>query len=649
MSFPLFVSVDFETRSTTDLRKSGVYRYAEDPHTDVWCMAYRISDGPVKVWTMGQPFPSELRSSLDNGAYLRAWNAQFERVIWQRIMTPRHGWPEMPNDRFVCVMVLGKAAGLPGSLAQAAQAMKLTEGKDMAGNRLMLQMAKPRRVEDDTPVWWDDPTKLKRLYAYCAQDVVVESALFDLMPPAMNKRERAIYLLDQSVNDKGVALDTGLIHAAKKRASSESAKLSKEMKAVTGGAVAGVTKLPDLKAWLAVKGVHVDSLDKAAIGELLSLDGLTPDVRRAVEIRGEAAKSSVQKLAAMLACVGKDGRARGLLQYYGAGTGRWAGRLIQPQNFPRGAVKITPDIIEAIRTGGDLGDSPLETLSSALRGTIIAPPNTSMYAADYAQIEARVVAWLAGQDDLLTLFASGGLVYETMAATIFRKPVGEVTPEERQVGKMAILGCGFQMGARRFAEQAGVDEELAKVAVTAYRERNYRIKALWYRLQDTAISAVRLSSRQRVEVPGTGGKLAFRVDPRGWLAMDLPSGRSLWYRSPRLIERPVPWSDTETRPAVVIDTLNGYTRKWEAQTMYGGLWTENATQAVARDIMADALLRVAADGRFQPILTVHDEILAEGPTDGNSEDFVSLLAQTPRWAAGCPIAAEGWKGDRYRK
>lgn len=650
MPSPRFLSIDLETRSLADLRATGVHRYAEDPSTEVLCVAYALNDGPVKVWrSLTDPVPQDLLDYAFSQTYFKAWNAQFERTIWNTVLRPRFGLPNLRPQRWVCSMAMGRAAGLPGSLEDAAIALGLQEQKDKEGSRLMLQMTKPRSLDPLT--WWEDEDRLTRLEAYCAQDVVVEREIWNRLPPAMNRRERSIWLADQTINDRGVRLDLPLITACTEIARKEQRRLSRSLHRVTDGAVPSITRIEDLKAWLTPRvGREVPSLDKAMMDELLADDTLPMDARWAIQIRQEAAKSSVRKLEAMLKAVGRLDRVRGLLQYFGASTGRWAGRLVQPQNFPRGAVKVTAPVLDALMTGDPMvvarHGSPLEVVSSALRGTLIAAPGKVFYVADYAQIEARVVAWLAGQSDLLRLFATGGKVYEVMAAAIFRVPVDEVTPDQRQVGKMAVLGCGFQMGAKRFAEQAGISEELAAVAVESYRVQNHRIRQFWWSLQDTALEVVTKGLTSRLEVPGTGGKVAFRIHGQ-WLAMDLPSGRSLWYYGPRVTMRTVPWSE-EPRPSVQVMAMNSYTRKWEASDMYGGLWCENATQAVARDLMADAILRLEAKA-IPVLLTVHDEIIAEAPPTESVETFVNLLSEVPSWAEGCPVKAEGWSGTRYRK
>lgn len=639
MTKPLFVSLDFETRSVTDLRKTGVYRYVEDPTTDVWCAAFTVGNDSVQVWHLGDDPPDDLHRAVNDGAYIKAWNASFERIIWRDVMVPKHGWPELPNDRFVCSMVAGAAAGLPMNLEEAAIVLGLEEQKDMAGARLMMQMAKPRRMEDGVPVWWDDADRRRRLAEYCAQDVRTECAVWRRLPPCMNASERRLYLLDQTINDRGVPLDLDLVRAARKLSRKAEADADAEMAAITKGLVSSVTKIGDLKTWVNARGVATRVLDKARVAELLEGEALPTDVRRALEIRAEAAKTSVKKYDKMLDVACADGRARGLLQFYGAGTGRWAGRLIQPQNFPKGTVKVTPEIIQSVKDG-TLDADVMEVLSSTLRGAIIAPPGRALYVADFNAIEARVVAWLAGERKLVDLFAKGGKVYEAMAARIFGKRADEIEKgPERDLGKMAVLGCGFGMGPRKFAAQANVDEGLAQQAVAAYRDTYPRIKQFWYDLDDAAVRAVKTGLPQRV------GRLSFRR-VRQWLAMDLPSGRSLWYYRPRIVMQEVPWGGT--KPCVEIDVRDGLTRQWVPQRMYGGIWAENATQATARDLMAAGMLAVeAAD--FAINLTVHDELVTNADPSRDLDEFVALLSVVPEWATGCPIKAEGWTGDRYRK
>lgn len=651
-----FVSVDFETRSATDLPKVGVYTYAEHDTTDVLCMAYSFDEAPddVKLWIKGQAFPADLKTAIVDGAYLRAWNANFERTIWRLCCEPKYGWPAVAEDRWVCTMALALASGLPGKLESAAIVLGAAQQKDAAGHRLMLQVSKPRTRDPLT--WWDDDDRLHRLYEYCRQDVRTEDSIWALLPPAMDRRERLLWLLDQRINDRGVRLDLTLIRTAASMAEQELARLDGRMSDLTSGKVTNATKVMDLKRWVEGKqGIVVPSLDKASVATLLLDDSLYLDVREALEIRQEAGKSSVAKYLTMLDCVGQGDRARGMLQYYGAGTGRWAGRLIQMQNFPKGNLHPDdlPHTIAWVKQGERLNVSlvygrVLDVLSSLLRSCLVPSEGRVFDVADYSSIEARVVAWLAGQEDLVDLFAGGGKVYHALAAEVFGIPVESITKSmpEYAVGKMGILGCGFGMGKVKFAAQAKIDEALADRVVQSYRRLYPKIVALWANMDATALDVVTRGVTGWQPVPGTQDRVAFRVFG-GYLCMRLPSGRALWYHGPRIVERLTPWG--AIRPSVQIRALDSTTRQWNAVDLYGGLLTENAVQAIARDIMADAMLRVDATPGHETVLTVHDELVVESDPTTSHTALEEMLTQTPTWAVGCPISAEGWRGDRYRK
>lgn len=663
------VSIDFETRSTVDLRLTGVYPYAAHPTTDVWCMAWAIQDGAVQLWTPGDPAPD-----FSGASEIRAWSAQFERIIWREIMVKRYGFPEIPLEVWVDTAAEAAALALPRSLEQAASTLGLPVEKDMEGRRLMIQMSKPRKKKPLT--WWDDAPRRERLYAYCRQDVVVERAVAERIRP-LSDYERKVYLLDQRINDRGVLIDRPLVEAAQKIVATGVARANEELESLTG--VGAVTKVQDIRVWVTAQGIALDDLTKATVRDLLQgEDGLPPDVIRVLEIRQEAGKTSNAKLDSMLAYAGKEDRARGLLLYHGAGTGRWSGKGPQPQNYPRGTVKEVERFIPSVLAGDYDGiaaeEPPLAVISSMLRGMLRAAPSHRLLAGDYAQIEARIVAWFAGQWDLVDLFESGGRIYEEMAADIYSVPVEEIeNPSERRtIGKSSVLGCGFQMGPDRFAEdvqtKTGIvltrgarddDGELlpgevdeAARAVHGYRTRYPRIPELWSELNAAAFSAV--SNPGKVYTAGVGGVVKYTK--RGqFLWCQLPSGRFLAYALPAIQMVDPPWEkdkeekDRKKRPAVTYATVDGYTRKWRRVAAYGGLLTENIVQATARDLMAAAMLRVEAAG-YPVVLTVHDEIVCEVPEGkGSLEEFVNLLRTRPKWAARIPVAAEGWEGERYRK
>ncbi len=369
---------DVETRSAVDLRKSGVYVYAADKTTDVWLMSYRFgATGPIKRWIMGEPCPAEIiEHNLRKGTFV-AFNAAFERIIWWAILTPRYGWPKPAIEQFRCVMVQAMAMSLPASLENAAPALGIEEGKDMAGHRLMLQMSKPRKIASDgTITWWDDAERLAKLYAYCDRDVETET-LVDNRTVPLRPSEQKLWWLDQKINDRGVKVDVMLCHQASKIVRETTLKLDEEMRRVTDGGVNSLNAVQQLVIWLRSRGVSTDSVDKESVTDLLALDTLPADCRRAIELRQEGGKSSTAKIEALLNCINTDGRARGLLQFHGANTGRWAGRRFQPHNLTRPEMEHPEEAVPVLMTGRAdlvemLYDKPLSVVSDCSRSLIVA-------------------------------------------------------------------------------------------------------------------------------------------------------------------------------------------------------------------------------------------------------------------------------------
>lgn len=438
-------SIDFETRSVVDLRKTGVYSYAADPSTDVWCMAYSWDGEDVHVWSPGDAIDVRLEDWIVEGGKLQAWNAQFERVIWNSIMAPRYNWPRTKSAQWYCTMAQASAAGLPRALGQAAAVLGVSEQKDKVGQALMMRMARPRRTNPDgTHVWWNTADKIEALVQYCRQDVRTEMDVSTHIP-YLPDSERQLYLLDQRINDRGVLLDRDLLDRVRILAETSKAEIDAEINRLTRGQVRSATNGMHLVAWLNKYGIHTSSVDKQAVAEILATPDLHPVIRRVLELRQAGAKSSTAKLNAMEYAASADGRMRGLLVYHGAATGRWSGKLVQPQNFPRPVRKQDEldEIIRKLKADESIADHGYGTEIAAdlLRSMLIAAPGHRLMFADYSAIEARVLAWVAGQKDLVETFAKGGDVYIKMAAAIYGVAEDKVTAEQRQVGKMAILGC----------------------------------------------------------------------------------------------------------------------------------------------------------------------------------------------------------------
>lgn len=635
----MVVSIDFETRSAVDLRKTGVYKYAADQSTDIWCMAYKAPwSDDVLVWQPGDAVDPYLEDWIRAGGLLSAWNANFERTIWNEIMVGRYQWPATKIKQWRCTMAQASAMGLPRALGQAAAVLGVEEQKDKTGAALMLRMARPRKVNaDGSYTWWNTKDKIEQLIAYCRQDVRTELSVAEVLN-AMPDAERRLYQLDQRINDRGVALDVDLVHRVKALAGNASVEIDAEIQRLTKGQVKAATNGMDLVAWLNSHGIATKSVDKQTVARLLTSDKLHPVIRQVLTLRQNGAKSSTAKYDAMLHAVNADGRMRGLLVYHGAATGRWSGKLVQPQNFPRPQKKQDEldEIIAKLKADKDVSEHGAGTVlaSDLLRSMLIAEDGHRLMFADYSAIEARVLAWVAGQSDLVETFRKGGDVYKEMASAIYNVGVESVTDGQRQVGKMAILGCGYGMGGKRFAEQCAtmgikVDEDEAKRIVAVYREKNNRIAQYWRDVEQDFVDMV---------------KQAGRV---GTVGLALPSGRSLTYHNPRIIQRETPWG--AMRDTAQVDTLNSVTRQWVSQIIWGGLLTENVVQATARDMMATAMMALEVKG-YNVILSVHDEIISEVPDNfGSLDEMIDIMTRVPAWAQGCPINAEGKEGKRYRK
>jgi DNA polymerase len=654
------LSIDFETRSTVDLRAAGAYRYAEHPSTDVWCMAWAVDDGEPAIWTPspathGNTVPDVVSHAATQGWEMRAFNANFERLIWNTIMVPRYGFPALPLEAWHDTAADAAAMALPRSLGECAAVLGVAEQKDESGSQLAIRMSKPRSTKGGEVIWWDVPERLALLYEYCKQDVRTERAIYRATR-RLSPAERQVYLLDQRINDRGVALDLGLIRAARKIVAVGLERVNADVHVLTGGAVPNVvTKPGDLKAWLATHQIEIDSARKSVVRDLLAGD-LPDPVRLVLESRAEAGRSSVAKLKKMQETVCADGRVRGTLFYHAAGTGRWGGRGIQPQNFTRPIVANPERYVELVRSGDhelvDAFEPPLPLIASLLRGMLVPAPGYRFLVGDFAQIEARVLAWIAGQEDLVRAFRNKEPIYERMAALIFGCPVEEIGKgERRQLGKNTELGCGYGMGADTFATQAWerdgtrVEPELAKRAVRAYRDNRRRITNFWFLLDGACLRAVR-NPGTVTEVPTPTVPVRFVVRGK-YLYLILPSGRPLTFAKPRIRPRETPWG--EVRDAVVVEGVDSQTHRWHAYALYGGLLTENVVQALARDLLAGAMLRLERAG-YPCVLTVHDEIVCETANEvGSLQTFTNMMRTAPRWAAGCPIDVDSWEGDRYGK
>lgn len=630
------ISLDFETYSENDIRKSGAYAYACHSTTEVLCLAWALDGEKPTLWLPSMPLPQKLFNLISEGAVLWAWNAPFEMAIWSHVLK----WPNLPINQWRDTAALAAAQAYPRALSKCGEALGLSgdAAKDKRGKLLIQRCCKPYRGERVR-----DPVLYKELYEYCLQDVVAER---EIRHRLRNLRgiENDIWETDQLINWRGVRLDRTSIENAIFVIEQHTQKLNKRVFKLTDGFVDSTSSRAKAMLWTAKRGYPLPSYDKSAIVAALADPKCPDEVKCFLEIRQSLSKSSTKKYAAMLQCLAPDDRVHQTLLYHGASTGRWAGRHLQPHNLPRPTIAdsdISTAIVQlANRDSESIVGEPMDTLSSCLRAMLIASPDCRFIAADYSSIEARVLAWLAGHDEVLNTFRSGKDIYKATASTMYNVGYEQVTSSQRFVGKVATLALGYQGGVRAFQKMsevygATVSEVQALRIRNDWREANAPIVKMWARTERAARNAISYST----EHAAAGG--AFKV-VRGDLLFKLPSGRLLSFPDAKL-------QDGDRGLDIVYSGMNNHTHRWEQIKAYGGSFVQSITQAVARDILAEAILRLEATG-YPIVLHVHDEIVADvSKSHGSLSEFEKLMCVLPEWAKGLPVSAEGYESTRYKK
>lgn len=649
----MVLHLDFETFSQVQLDAVGAVRYAADPSTEVLCAAYAEDDGPVECWEPGMDPPRPVIEAIESGEVpIHAHGALFELAVL-RYTTSRLGWPVPRYKQMRCTLARSAYAGLPRGLDSAAASMSLKERKDPDGKRLIAMFCELQRGTKKKPRWRilpsDEPEEFGKLIAYCKQDVVTERAL-DKVLPDFPPIEQIAFDLDVLVNSRGFPMDLSAIDAAARIMD----VISAEYLDLTDLATNGIspTQRDKLLAWLQDGGMRIADLQRATLEELMKRNDLPPLIREVLEMRMEVGRAAPKKLRSMLG-VAVNGRAHGTLVFYGAHTGRWSGRVVQPHNFPRGEMKaldvetafkliLTRDV-EAFRI---IFDQPAATISSCMRGFIAAEPGNELYVVDFSAIEARVLVWLAGQDDMVKAYEQGFDLYIIMASWLYGVAPGRVTGEQRRIGKNLILGCGYSLGAVSFVDycaNAGsiVTEEFAQFAVKAYRDRHPKVVSYWYEIENAAVDTIRTGRPHAVIRNGI--PIRFWMDGKT-LTCDLPSGRSLFYRDARIV-----MVEGFRGPRPQIEYLVALGARFVRTSTYGGKLVENIVQALARDLLVIGMYRAEAAG-YPVVLTVHDEIVCEVRLGfGSPEELVRIVTVRPRWGLTLPISAKGFRTRRYRK
>lgn len=639
------------------------------------------STSTTKLWIPGMEDPEDLFEHFEKGFLVEAHNSFFERCIWSNVAVPKLLWPEIDPRQWRCSQAKTRASGIPGALGSAGKILNLKVQKDKRGEDLIKRLCKPRKPSKKDPrIWIEDLDLMEELLEYNVFDVeseiVLSENLFD-----MTETETRIWLVDQDMNYRGVPIDLEAVHAALEVLEETTRRYNQELKELTGGEITTSGQRDRVLRYCEELGFPLTGYTKADVSRGIKKmrkvlkRRIEPEVMdraervlRILEIRQILGKTSTAKYKKILERVATDGRVHEVVLYHKAHTGRWGGVGIQIQNLPRptlsppkvpglkGAAKEEHEtkfysyLVDLIKTRDvdaielEFGDV-FEVCASSIRSMIKAPPGRKFYCADYSSIEARVLLWLAQDEEGLKLFESGGDPYVTMAAEIYGIPESEVTDDQRALGKMAILGLGYGMGAEKFVQSCmnmagiSIDIAFAKRVVNIYRTKFRSVVNLWSDTEKAALQAMRNPGKV---IPC--GRVKFKR-VKDFLLCRLPSGRAIKYPFPELKEKETPWGEVKLQ--LHYRALKD--GKWVLVSSYGGKLVENIDQGISRDIMAEALVNLEREG-YPPIMTIHDEGVSEVDEGfGSLEEFCAIMARRPSWGQDIPIETDGWEGYRYRK
>ena len=646
------LAIDIETYSSRDITKCGVYAYTEAEDFEILLFAYAYDEEEVKLIDLasGEKLPEGLTLDLTSAKVIKtAFNANFERICLSA-----HLKVEMPPEQWRCTAVKALELGLPTNLEGVAKCLKLTEQKMAEGKALIRYFSMPCSAVKSNGfrnrnLPKDDSDKWELFKSYCKQDVEVERNIRNLLVRyEVAESEQKLWCLDQSINDRGVRVDRELIN----HALACDLKYQEELKneAITLMGIKNPKSAAQMKKWLLeVQGLEVETLSKEAVEQLLS-EVTSDKVKKALKLRTELSKTSIKKYEAMNRALCKDNRIRGLFKFYGASrTGRWAGRLVQVQNLPQNKLKDLELARNLLKHGQYeilelLFESVPEVLSQLIRTALIPSENSRFIVADFSAIEARVIAFLAGEKWRMDVFNSHGRIYEASAAKMFRVPLECVTKDSsyRKYGKVAELALGYQGGIGALvamgALKMGVKEEELPKLIKSWRNSNLRIVKLWSEVEKAAITAVKGNTFAYVQ---QGIKFSFE---RGILFITLPSGRRLSYVRPRLEK-----DKRFNKDMITYEGTKQGTKQWGRLCTYGGKLTENIVQAIARDCLADSMIRLKAAG-YNIVMHVHDEVVLDVPNGfGSLEEVAEIMETSIAWARGLPLRVEVFETNYYKK
>jgi len=646
--------IDFETYSEVDIRKHGSMRYASDESTQVICLGYAFNNEPAELWTPDQDFPLRIIVHINKVKMVYAHNAIFDWRIWNLVLWEDFAIPKLRLEQCIDSMALCQTYTIPASLAFAGAALNINLPKLESGVRLINKCCKPDK-NGDQPMPWDNEMVFKELFMYCKRDVEAMREIVNTLPrDTLIPIEQEVWMLTARMNELGLPVDIEAVKAILSYLGKYVKDKMSMVSTITGGEVQTVNQIAKILEWCKGQGIELPNLQAGTLEEALASDILPSQVQELLQLRQELGRTSTAKFKKIKE-LEYNGWVHNNLQYHGAGPGRWAGRGFQMQNLPRASVPNPEDYIKAFMDCETVED-PVTIGKALIRSMVLAPPGETIICSDYHSIENRILAWLAGDEVTLQGFREGLDQYVDMAATLYNISHDQVTKDQRQFGKVIILGAGYQMGAIRFQEVAAdwgitLESHEAKFAIDTYREKYYLIKRLWKRLHNAAIEAIMTGKRQ------TYLKITFgtaTVNGVRWLAMKLPSGKSVYYMHPSVENKFIPGYEYMGEvPTITHSGINPYSKKWGRLKITPGRLTENATQGTAREVMAQGMLNVQ---EYMPeirlILSVHDEagglVSTQLATKETMARFNNQLCDI-KWAEDCPLAAEGYFSKRYKK
>jgi DNA polymerase len=691
---PKHLVFDFETRSAVDLSESSYKRYASDRTTSILCIGLKWNDRPASCFSPsgsktvldGSERPIELMEAIRIGCPILVHNAAFEKSIYRYICVEQWGWPSIPDHQWVDTMAVCAYYAIPQSLQKAAIALGLEKQKDMAGNRVLKQVCKPRShgkkakeawIAEGKPlhempiIWWEDKERLARVYLYCTGDVETQEMVYLKLGALPPERHRE-WMFDEMVNERGIPIDWAGLHAANQVIEESLSEYNLRVQQLTAtpafpkGMVQTINQRQKILDWCELKGWCMVSLSKESVEDALKAS-LPAPVREILTIRQESGKSSLGKVDKMLNLTDDDGRIRHSMAWHGAATGRKAGRGMQPHNFPRDCMKAeeAEKFHEMLRSENPFADltfnyqsdlmtndpqSIPDVVSQALRSFFLAGPGRTFYVSDFSNIETRILAWVSKCRLLNEAFAKGECPYIQFASRAYNvnpNTLNKKSPE-RQLGKVAVLGLGYGMGWEKFITTAAgpaynviLDEARSKEIVKLYRGMYTEVSGFWSDCESAFMEAIQ--SKTQIQC----GRVAFGSNGEwGWIV--LPSGRPIWMCEPKVSRVPDRWREGKTRLEITYSGVHPVKKTWVRRGTYGGSLVESICQGTAGDILQEALVRVETAG-YPAILSVHDELVSEVDERAPFDQFHQLMRVRPAWAHDLPIECESHQSKRYGK